>query len=130
MIPTMTLNRFVQQKEKAHPGATGELSELLSSIALGIKLISNLVQTAAFKGLHGYTGSVNVQGEHTQKLDEQSNEVLTEILGSLGHFGLLVSEETDNVIPTSAKKDQSKYVVAFDPLDGSSNLGVNVSVGT
>lgn len=130
MIPTQTLNRFIYSQERKHSGATGELSDLLSAITLGVKMISQLIATAGFKGLYGYTGKTNVQGEKTQILDEESDEILTQLLGSSGHFGLMVSEERDSVIATQEDYNDAKYVVAFDPLDGSSNIGSNIPVGT
>src|SRR4051812_15637046 len=111
MISNITLGRFVAAEERKHSGPS-ELSELLSSVALGVKYISNLVATAGFKGLTGYTGKVNVQGESTQVLDEQSDEVLIEILGSSGHVGLMVSEERDTIVPASVHRDSAKYVIA------------------
>lgn len=130
MIPTQTLGRFIHSQAKKHPGSTGELSDLLVSISLGVKLISQIVATAGFKGLHGYSGKTNVHGEATQILDQEADEVLVEVLGSSGHFGLLVSEERDNAISTSAEQADAKYVLAFDPLDGSSNIGSNIPTGT
>ncbi|NDC39529.1 MAG: fructose-1,6-bisphosphatase, partial [Proteobacteria bacterium] len=130
MIPTTTLTRFILAEERKHTGATGELSDLISAIALGVKFISKLVTTSGVSDLSGYTGKVNVQGEATKILDEQSDEVLVELLGSSGHFGLLVSEERDAVVGTRVNRETAKYVVAFDPLDGSSNLGSNIPVGT
>ena len=127
---TMTLNRYIQREARKHPHSRGELSELLSSIATGAKLINSAVESAAFTNSLGEDGAINVQGERVQKLDILANEILENLLGSLGHFGLLASEETDEVIPTEAATEKSAYVVAFDPLDGSSNIGVNVSVGT
>ncbi|RIL09564.1 MAG: class 1 fructose-bisphosphatase [Proteobacteria bacterium] len=131
MIPTQTITRFIHAQERKFPGkTTGELSDLLSGIVLAVKMISNLIQTAGFKGLYGYTGKTNVQGEATQILDEEADEVLVQLLGSSGHFGLLVSEEHDTAIASEAGSQNAKYVVAFDPLDGSSNLGSNIPVGT
>ena len=130
MIATQTLSRFIHQKERQAPAPSGELSDLLSSISLGVKYISNLVATAGFKGLYGYTGKTNVQGEHTAILDQESDDILIEILGSSGHFGLLVSEERDKIVTAEKGQKSGKYVVAFDPLDGSSNLGSNIPVGT
>jgi fructose-1,6-bisphosphatase I len=130
MIPTTTLGRFILAEERKHRGATGELSDLISAIALGVKYISRLVATSGVSDLSGYTGKVNVQGEATKILDEQSDEILVELLSSSGHFGLLVSEERDTVVGTTVNRDSAKYVVAFDPLDGSSNLGSNIPVGT
>ncbi|RMD85267.1 MAG: class 1 fructose-bisphosphatase [Candidatus Dadabacteria bacterium] len=130
MIPTITLNRFIRQEEKAHPYATGELTDLLYSIGLAVKMISHLVATAGYKGLHGYTDKVNIQGEIVHKLDQEADEILMEILSSCGHFGSLVSEERDQVVTTPFESKVAKYAVAFDPLDGSSNIGSNIPVGT
>jgi len=130
MIPTQTISRFIHNKRRNYPQSTGELSDLLVSISLGVKLISQIVATAGFKGLHGYTGKTNIHGDQVQQLDQEADEVLVELLGSSGHFGLLVSEERDSVITTEARSDEGKYVIAFDPLDGSSNIGSNIPVGT
>ncbi len=130
MIPTQTLSRFIHAKRRQFPDSTGELSDLLMSISLGVKLISQMVATAGIKGLHGYTGRTNVHGDNTQLLDEEADEVLVELLGSSGHFGLLVSEERDSVISTESSLNGGKYVLAFDPLDGSSNIGSSIPTGT
>lgn len=131
MIPTKTLSRFIHSQRRLYPDSTGELSDLLVSISLGVKLISQMVATAGFKGLHGYTGKVNIHGEETRRLDEEADQVLVELLGSSGHFGLIVSEERDSVIATPVgSSSEGKYVIAFDPLDGSSNIGSNIPIGT
>ncbi len=130
MIPTQTLSRFIHSKRRLYPDSTGELSDLLVSISLGVKYISQMVATAGFKGLHGYTGKTNSHGEETRQLDEEADEVLVELLGSSQHFGLLVSEERDSVIETQAAQGEGKYVLAFDPLDGSSNIGSSIPTGT
>lgn len=130
MIPTLNLTRFIRQQEQKYPHASGELTDLLNSIAFGVKIIAQLVATAGFKGLQGYTGNTNVQGEAVQILDQESDRTLIELLGSSGHFGMLVSEERDTVVTAAEGIETAKYVVAFDPLDGSSNLGSNIPVGT
>lgn len=130
MIPTQTLSRFIHSQRRRYPDSTGELSDLLVSISLGMKLISQMAATAGFKGLHGYTGETNLHGDEVKLLDEEADEVLVELLGSSGHFGLLVSEERDSVISTDASHSEGKYVLAFDPLDGSSNIGSNIPTGT
>lgn len=130
MIPTQTLSRFILAQQRKIPNTSGELSDLLSTIALAVKMISQLVATAGFKGLYGYTGKTNIQGERTSKLDEEADEILVELLSSSGHFGLLVSEERDSVIATEIGHSDANYVLAFDPLDGSSNIGSNIPVGT
>jgi fructose-1,6-bisphosphatase I len=130
MIPTETLSRFIHAQRRRYPDSTGELSDLLVSISLGVKLISQMVATAGFKGLHGYTGETNLHGDEVKVLDEEADEVLVELLGSSGHFGLLVSEERDSVISTDVSHSEGKYVLAFDPLDGSSNIGSSIPTGT
>jgi len=131
MIPTRTLSRFIRAEERKFPHSTGELSDLIVSISLGVKIISQLVATAGFKGLHGYTGKANIHGEDRHSLDEEADEILVELLGSSGHFGLLVSEERNSVVATDTSASGSgKYVIAFDPLDGSSNIGSNIPTGT
>lgn len=130
MIPTQTLNRFILAEERQHKDASGTLSDLLTSIGLGIKLISRLVTTAGLNGLTQYTDQTNVQGEIVHQLDQEADRILIELLGSSGHFGSVVSEERDDVIVTEDGREHAKYVVAFDPLDGSSNIGTNIPVGT
>lgn len=129
-VPTQTLSRYILQGEAEHPGASGELSDLLTCIGVGVKMIGNLVASAGFSGVHGYTGNVNVQGEQTHELDEEADSILIDLLGSSGHFGSLVSEERDGAIETKSVRKGARYVVAFDPLDGSSNIGSNIPVGT
>lgn len=130
MIPTKTLSRFIHAQRRLFPDSTGELSDLLVSISLGVKLISQMVATAGFKGLHGYSGHVNSHGDEVKKIDAEADEVLVELLSSSDHFGLLVSEERDDVIATQAVGTGGKYVIAFDPLDGSSNIGSSIPTGT
>ncbi len=98
-IPTWTLTKFLRARERAS-GGTGELTELISSIAVAVKIISQIVATAGFKGLYGYTGTTNSGGDSTAVLDRESDEVLVQFLSSTGHFGLLVSEERDSVVAT------------------------------
>lgn len=130
MIPVQTLYRFIHAHEQRFPASTGEFSDLLSSIALAAKIIGQLIATAGFKGLYGYSGTTNVHGEERRALDEQADMILSEILGSSKHFGLMVSEEHDKVISSGKGSADSKYIVAFDPLDGSSNINSNIPVGT
>jgi fructose-1,6-bisphosphatase I len=130
ILPAKTLTQTIFEDESAHPGASGELSQLLNSIALGIKLIAELVATAGFKGLYGYTDRVNVHAERTKLLDEAADNVLVDILTKSRHFGSIVSEERQEIHFIDLKGDVGKYIVAFDPLDGSSHIGSNIPVGT
>lgn len=133
-LPTLpanrTLNRVLRKDELNIKGTTGELSELIISIAYGMKVIAQMVQTAGFKGLMGYTGQINASGDKTQKLDEETHAVFEQVLGSAGCFGSMLSEERKYVIPPYRESIEGKYVVAFDPLDGSSNIGTNIPIGT
>ena len=93
-IPTWTLERFLRAKEKEKAGS-GELTELIASISVAVKILANIVATAGFKGLHGYTETTNASGEITAALDREADEVFIQFLSASGHFGLIVSEEQD-----------------------------------
>ncbi len=108
-------------------GATGEFTSLLNHISLAIRIINSRVRSAGLAGLLGYTGETNVQGEAVQKLDAFSNEVLINVLERSGHCGVMASEENDEAM---CADHHGKYVVLFDPLDGSSNIDTNVGIGT
>ncbi|WP_146648437.1 class 1 fructose-bisphosphatase [Labilithrix luteola] len=122
-----TLREHVLQDMHAAPGATGEFTSLLNHISLAIRIINSRVRAAGLAGLLGYTGETNVQGEAVQKLDAFSNEVLLNVLDRSGHCGLIGSEELDDA---QINNNHAKYVVLFDPLDGSSNIDTNVGIGT
>ncbi len=125
----MDLNRFILEEERKHPQATGSLTQALMSIEAATKIIASQVRKAGLAGILGKAGKTNVQGEEVQKLDELSNEIMIDFLSDSGQFYALASEELDEPIYPSKGKD-AKYVIAFDPLDGSSNIDVNVSIGT
>lgn len=129
MQAPMTLQRFVYEQGRAIQGSTGELSDLLLTLSVGVKHLRSLVMTAGFRSV-GYAGTTNVHGEIQHELDTEADQLFSQALESTGHFGLLLSEEKEQVFPTAADKEGAKYVVAFDPLDGSSNLGSNIPVGT
>ena len=122
-----TLREHVLHGMHAAPGATGEFTSLLNHLSLAIRIIHSRVRSAGLHGLLGYTGETNVQGEQVQKLDEFSNEVLINVLERSGHCGVIASEEVEQLKFTEAR---GKYVVLFDPLDGSSNIDTNVGIGT
>lgn len=123
------LNRFILEEEKKYPGATGSLSLALTAIETSAKIISAHVRMAGLVDIIGKTGKVNIQGEEVQKLDEFANNLMIQHLSDCGEFYALASEEVDDVIfPENGKN--GKYIIAFDPLDGSSNIQVNVNVGT
>ncbi len=126
-----TLGEFIIKKQADFPHATGELTSLLSSISLAAKLVNREINQAGLSDILGAMGRANVQGEEQQKLDWFANEKFKDALAARGEVCGLASEEEDNFVafdPVNGQK--SKYVVLIDPLDGSSNIDVNVSVGT
>ncbi|ESN95315.1 hypothetical protein HELRODRAFT_114723 [Helobdella robusta] len=125
----MTLTRFLLAEQRKHPSATGDLTQLINAILTAIKAISSAVRRAGIAQLYGITGNSNVQGEEVKKLDVLSNELFINMLKSSFTTCLLVSEENETVIEVELEK-QGKYMVSFDPLDGSSNIDCLGSIGT
>ncbi len=130
-----TIYRHIVEEERKYPEATGQLSDLLADIALACKMISLEVNRAGLIDILGMTGDTNVQGEEVKKLDVYANELLTNMMKQGGHICAICSEEEENFIPIEDKYTENKYVTNkyichFDPLDGSSNIDVNVSIGT
>lgn len=130
-----TFYRHIVEEERKYPEATGQLSDLLADIALACKVISLEVNRAGLIDILGFTGEENVQGEQVKKLDVYANDVLTNVMKQGGHICAVCSEEEENFIPIDDKFTENKYVTNkyichFDPLDGSSNIEVNVSIGT
>jgi fructose-1,6-bisphosphatase I len=129
-VITTVQQHIVQQQEALYPGARGTFSWLLSGITLATKMIQARVRRAGLLDALGSAGETNVQGEVQQKLDVYANEALLHCLGVRDAVAVLVSEENDHPVTFDRAPDTGKYVVIFDPLDGSSNIDVNVSVGT
>jgi len=125
----MTLTRFVLHEQRKFKHATGDLSQLLNCIQTAIKAIASAVRKAGIAKLHGIAGDINVQGEEVKKLDVLSNELFINMLKSSYTTCLMVSEENENCIEVETEK-QGKYIVTFDPLDGSSNIDCLVSIGS
>ncbi|RIJ37045.1 class 1 fructose-bisphosphatase [Pontibacter oryzae] len=123
-----TLDRFIMRKQEAFPYATGELSQLLRDIALAAKIVNREINRAGLLDVTGAYGQQNVQGEDQQKLDVIANIRFIRALRNGGEVCTIISEEEDDIIQTGNHK--GKYIVAIDPLDGSSNIDVNVSIGT
>ena len=126
----VTIDRHILDQERLHPGATGRFSALLYDIALAAKIISREVNMAGLIDVLGRTGDVNVQGEAVQKLDVFAQEAIVKAMDHAGHLCCMVSEEEEEIIPIPERFDIGPYVLLFDPLDGSSNINVNVSIGT
>ncbi len=124
----VTLDRFIKLKQRDFPFASGELSQLLRDIALAAKIVNRETNRAGLANIGGAFGQTNVQGEEQQKLDVIANIRFMRALSKGGEVCAIVSEEEDAVIDLQNKS--GKYVVAIDPLDGSSNIDVNISIGT
>ncbi|MEQ9425921.1 MAG: class 1 fructose-bisphosphatase [Cyclobacteriaceae bacterium] len=122
-----TLDRFIKKKQDDFPYATGELSQILRDIALAAKITNREINRAGLLGIAGTFGEKNVQGEEQQKLDVIANIRFIRALTNGGEVCGIVSEEDEDMIEINRN---GKYVVAMDPLDGSSNIDVNVSIGT
>ena len=127
--PALTIQQHILQEQQKVAGASGEFSWLLSAITIATKAIHAKVSRAGLNDIVGEFGATNVQGECQQKLDVFANDALLHSLSFRDSVGILASEE--NELPVFARDaESSKYAVLFDPLDGSSNIDVNVSVGT
>lgn len=124
-----TVNRQIMDSQRDFPEATGDFSALLEELIVAAKIISREVNKAGLVDILGLSGKVNIQGEDVQKLDEFSNETIKKRMATCGYIAVMASEEEDDIIPVQ-KGYEGKYVITFDPLDGSSNIDVNVSIGT
>jgi len=130
----VTLYRHIIEQERKFPGATGQLSDLLADIALAGKLISLEVNRAGLIDILGFTGTENVHGEIVKKLDVFAHDTLVHAMETSGHLCAIASEESEDFIPVKEQymgdRPTSKYIIHFDPLDGSSNIDANISIGT
>lgn len=126
----LTLIQHIWQEQKNYPDARGVFSELLYEIALAGKIISREVNKAGVAEIYGFTGDINIQGEEVQKLDEFAQRTFENVLGHSGHLCAMASEERENVVPISSEKSLGDYIMAFDPLDGASNINVNINIGS
>jgi fructose-1,6-bisphosphatase I len=126
----VTIERFIIEQEKLHSGASGALSGILADLALAAKMIANKVRAAGLADVLGSVGVQNVQGEVQQKLDVLANETIVKAMDHGGRLCGMASEEVEQIIPIPAGFRTGNYFLLFDPLDGSSNIDVNVPVGT
>jgi len=127
----VTLDEFIIKRQNDFSYATGELSNLLRDIGVASKIINREVNKAGLVNILGVSGSENSTGDEVQKLDLYADEKLIECLRNSGECAGVASEELEDIVVFDAVGDKEpKYVVVFDPLDGSSNIDVNVSVGT
>jgi fructose-1,6-bisphosphatase I len=126
----VTIERFIIEQERMHPEATGELSGILYDLALAAKMIANKVRRAGLVDILGATKDENVQGEIQQKLDVFANDTIIKAVDHGGRLCAMASEEVEGIIAIPDGFKCGKYCLLFDPLDGSSNIDVNVPVGT
>ena len=125
-----TLTRFIIETQAGHPAATGEFSALLAQIGLAGKMISNDLRRAGLINILGMTGETNVQGEAVKKLDAIANETFIKVFQYSGLVCALASEEMEKPVKLPENWPHGKYMLLFDPLDGSSNTDVNMPLGT
>lgn len=126
----VTIERYIIEQERLLPNATGELSGILYDLALACKMIANKVRFAGLADVLGAEGSENIQGEAQQKLDIIANRIIVQAMDHGGRLCAMASEEEEAIIPIPDRFRRGNYVLLFDPLDGSSNIDVNVPVGT
>ena len=126
----VTIQQHIMDQQSHHPRATGRFTWLLSGITQSTKIIAAKVRRAGLADILGKAGETNVQGEEQEKLDVFANDLLMQCLAYRGNVGILCSEENEEPVVLSETGSAGKYIVLFDPLDGSSNIDVNISVGT
>ncbi|MEN8204359.1 MAG: class 1 fructose-bisphosphatase [Bacteroidota bacterium] len=127
----LTMNEFIVQQQNAFPYATGDLTRLLGHIVIAGRIVNREVSMAGLVDILGETGTENIQGETVKKLDDFANEQFKSILSSSTEVCGLATEEEENLVSfESDLSREGKYIVCMDPLDGSSNIDVNVSIGT
>ncbi|HUI30806.1 MAG TPA: class 1 fructose-bisphosphatase [Candidatus Acidoferrales bacterium] len=128
--PLMTLGRHIDEGERKHPEATGDFSGLLSDLAIAVKLIWREVSKAGLIDILGTTNKHNASGDEVKKLDEFADETIYKAMNHGGHLCAMASEESDSLLNIPADYPIGKYVLIYDPLDGSSNIDADVSIGS
>ncbi|MBZ0265660.1 class 1 fructose-bisphosphatase [bacterium] len=126
----ISIQRYVGMEARKFPQATGEFTALMTEIVLTAKVISSQVNKAGLIEILGKTGETNIQGEEVRKLDEYANDLFLHILKYSGHVCAMASEEAEELVQGPHYSNSGKYVVLLDPLDGSSNIDANVSIGS
>ncbi|MFQ5632746.1 MAG: class 1 fructose-bisphosphatase [bacterium] len=131
MRKLVTIERHIMETQRQFPQATGEFSALLYDMAFAAKIIGREVNKAGLvEDIMGSTEGTNVHGEQVQKLDEYADQVIYRAMDHTGRLCVMASEEHEDIIPIPEKFETGKYVLIYDPLDGSSNIDANVSIGT
>lgn len=126
----ITIERFIVEEERAHPGASGSFSGLLRDLTLAFKLIWREVSKAGLVDILGTLGRENIHGDEVKKLDIFANETIYRAMDHGGHLCVMASEENEDVLSIPDQYPTGKYVLIYDPLDGSSNIDANITIGT
>jgi fructose-1,6-bisphosphatase I len=126
----MTLERFINEQEDRHPGATGEFSSLLHDLSLAAKLVWREVSKAGLVNVMGATDRMNVSGDVVKKLDVFADETIFKAMDHGGHICVMASEENEDILHIPDRYKAGKYVLLYDPLDGSSNIDANITIGS
>lgn len=126
----VTLERHIIEGERSHPGATGNFSNILRDLSLAIKIIWREVRKAGLVNILGATGTENIHGDQVKKLDVLADDVIYKAMDHTGHLCVMGSEEHEEILKIPTNYPKGKYVLLYDPLDGSSNIDANVSIGT
>jgi len=125
-----TLTRFIMEQGRKYPDASGDFTQLMVELTRAGKMIANTVNKAGLANILGLSGTINVHGERVEKLDEWANEVILKAGAGTGRLSAAVSEELEGIYQVPGGQEQGDYILVFDPVDGSSNIDVNVSIGT
>ncbi len=125
-----TLEQHLLERQRRATGATGDFTGLFQQISLASKIIGSQVSKAGLANILGLTGKINVQGEEVQKLDVFANQTIVNCVQQGGHVCVMGSEEVEHPIAIPSQYPTGKYVLQFDPLDGSGNIDINASIGT
>ena len=126
----MTLERFINEQEHLHPEATGEFSDILHGLSLAAKLVWREVSKAGLVNILGVTDRMNVSGDVVKKLDEFADETIFRMMDHTGHLCVMASEENEDILHIPDEYPAGKYVLLYDPLDGSSNIDANITIGS
>lgn len=126
----MTLERFINEQERMFPNATGTFSGLLHDMSLAAKLVWREVSKAGLVNILGTTDRMNVSGDVVKKLDEFADETIYKAMDHGGHLCVMVSEENEDILHIPDKYPEGRYVLLYDPLDGSSNIEANITIGS
>jgi len=126
----MTLERHIEEGKRLHPGATGEFSRLLHGLSLAAKLVWREVTKAGLVNILGATDRTNTSGDVVKKLDEFADETIYKAMDHVGHLCVMASEENEDLLHIPEQYPHGKYVLVYDPLDGSGNIDANVTIGS